>query len=173
MSMTATKVNIFVSGSLFIIGIIIGILLNNKPPKEIIKTEKKIEYRDTLIRYVKDYSKTIDYSKNIIPSLPQYVFVTDTVMRDSVVYVRDTAVTYTFKERDYNVEISAVKLYNYSIELHPEIPVQIQTETITNTVYRNKRFTHGIQIGVGAQYNLITNKVGVGPYIGYGLTWNF
>lgn len=37
---------------------------------------------------------------------------------------------------------------------------------------QQKRWTFGIQAGIGAQYNLINSKFGVGPYIGAGLTYN-
>lgn len=51
----------------------------------------------------------------------------------------------------------------------------VKTSNISGISIPNqtKRWTFGLHIGFGMQYNLIDNKFGLGPYAGAGLTYNF
>lgn len=51
----------------------------------------------------------------------------------------------------------------------------VKTSNISGISIPNqtKRWTFGLHVGFGMQYNLIDNKFGLGPYVGAGLTYNF
>ena len=51
----------------------------------------------------------------------------------------------------------------------------MSTATIYGSVIapKPKRFHHGIFIGFGVNYGIITNKIDIGPSFGYGFMYSF
>ena len=65
----------------------------------------------------------------------------------------------TYQDSNYKAVINGFKPNLISLELYPK------TVTVTNTVYKNKRFGVGIHTGIGYTGN------GFSPYIGIGINY--
>lgn len=152
-----------------VVGFIIGYLSHKSvPPQVITKTETKVEYRDTTVYVTKHYQ---------MPSVPKLIFFpADTVVRDNIVYIKDSTSTYSFKEEDYDLEIDAVKLTDYRLDIHLKENVNVPT-TITNTtttkVKNQSKISMGVTFGGGVTYDVITKNVAVGPTVALGVNVRF
>lgn len=66
------------------------------------------------------------------------------------------------RTRDYDVD-------SIGLSFKVDYPKVTETKTITNTVYRKRHLTHGIQLGVG--YGIVNKRPDV--FVGYGFQYNF
>lgn len=73
-------------------------------------------------------------------------------------------VDYSLRIRTMDYDVDSI-----GMRLKVDYPKVTETKTITNTVYRKRHFTHGVQIGVG--YGLMNNRPDV--FVGYGVQYNF
>jgi hypothetical protein len=83
------------------------------------------------------------------------------------VYIRDTAVVHRDSTENYTIDISAVKLDWYKLDIHARDTITM-TQTVTNTVYKPKKSMKpqiGLYGGVGYDFN----KQSFGPEVGIGL----
>lgn len=162
--------------ALFLAGMGLGFVL--KKTNTVTETVKEYERvnvpRDTTIVVKESYTLPVEYKE-------KFVTVTDTVIVNNTVYVRDTLQTYEINERDYDLVIDAVRMDDYRLDIHAKYPVTVQDtfvketqynrETLNNTRYDN--ISWGFQGGMGLQYDLLQRRLGVGPYIGVGVQIRF
>jgi len=125
------------------------------------ETRTEVIKRDTIVnwKYSTDtvYFDRIKYKNNIVY---------DTIHHNDIVYVRDTAVVHRDSTENYTIDISAVKLDWYKLDItHKDTVTYVQTvNTVTYKPRSNKP-----QIGVfgGLGYD-IKGKT-FGPEIGIGV----
>lgn len=134
--------------------------------------------RDPLIKEVKEYVEkkdTVIYWKfstdTVYVKDTKYkdIYHYDTIHQNNVVYIRDTLNDYRFTEPDYTLDINAVRLDNYKLDIHKSDTITTTT-TIYKTEYKNKKNT--ISIGVQCGYGLGLETKHVEPYVGLGVQIN-
>ena len=95
-----------------------------RPAKEIEKTVEIVK-TDTIVDVVRDFD-TVYIAKTKYKDVYKY----DTLYKDSVVYLRDTVHNYQFIQPDYTLNIDAMKLVDYKLDIHARDTVTL-TETHT------------------------------------------
>lgn len=157
------RITAIIVSILLILSVILNVrqcsIINEIPKYEKIDTVLRI---DTFIYHKIDYDTV--FNNDTIHS-------TDTIVRDSVVYIRDVPFTYKYNTSDYDLEINAVKLNWYKLDYHRK---DTFTLTVPQYVYIEKekkrfQFTHGLQFGLG--YGLFNHKPDL--YVGYGFQLKF
>lgn len=125
------------------------------------ETSTEVIKRDTIINIKKDFD-TVFVSNTKYKDIYHY----DTIHHNNIVYVKDTIHNYAFKEKDYDLDINAVRLDNYKLDIHTKDTIKY-TETVYNTIYKPR--SNKPQIGVfgGLGYD-IKGKT-FGPEIGIGI----
>ena len=93
-------------------------------PPMIKETRTEVIKRDTIVNIKKDFD-TVFVSKTKYKDIYHY----DTIHHNDIVYVKDTVHNYAFKEKDYNLDINAVRLDNYKLDIHTKDTIKY-TETI-------------------------------------------
>lgn len=144
---------IFIVAALLFIGYKIGSQNEEKPPQ--------IEYKtDTLIVVKRDTVK-------VVKKVKEYRY--DTVVVDNSVYIRDSLQHYIDSTDTYKIDIEAVRLDNYKLDVYRSDSLMHITDSVF--IYKEKkdswwknRFV--VTAGVGAGYGLINKNfdcyVGVG-----------
>ena len=129
-------------------------------------TEKKVEIvkRDTIVDW-KYSTDTVYFSK--IKYKDKIVY--DTIHKNDVVYIRDSAVVHRDSTSDYTIDISAVRLDWYKLDINHRDTVTV-TNTIT-TIVKEKRKPLGFGLFAGPSYDPINKSFGLS--IGAGITLNF
>ena len=132
--------------------------------KEPLVKETKVEVvkHDTIVKFQLK-TDTIHFYKIKYKNKIYY----DTVHIDNLVYIRDTAVVHRDSTENYTIDISAVKLDWYKLDIHARDTITM-TQTVTNTVYKPKKSMKpqiGLYGGVGYDFN----KQSFGPEVGVGL----
>lgn len=125
------------------------------------ETSTEVIKRDTIINIKKDFD-TVFVSNTKYKDIYHY----DTIHHNDIVYVKDTIHNYAFKEKDYDLDINAVRLDNYKLDIHTKDTIKY-TETVYQTIYKPR--SNKPQIGVfgGLGYD-IKGKT-FGPEIGIGI----
>lgn len=135
---------------------------NKKTPK--IET---IVVRDTII-----HTDTISFTKII----KQDKFHYDTIILRDTVWIADIPQTYTDSCEDYRLDINAVKLYDYSLDIF-RVDTFIKEIEKVAVIERKRGFgwniSAGVQIGYGANINPSNMQVIFSPYIGVGVCLGF
>ena len=128
------------------------------------ETKTEIIKRDTIIdwKYSTDtvYFDRIKYKNNIVY---------DTIHHNDIVYVRDTAVVHRDSTENYTIDISAVKLDWYKLDInHYDTVTYVQT--VNNTIYKPKKnnFTLGLSVG----YGYAIKSKDLQPFVGITATYN-
>lgn len=134
-----------------------------KPPM-IKETKTEIIKRDTIVNIKKDFD-TVYVSKTKYKDIYHY----DTIHHNDIVYVKDTVHNYAFKEKDYNLDINAVRLDNYKLDIHTKDTIKY-TETVYQTIYKPRK--NKIAIGVQGGYGYGFRSKQLEPYIGLGININ-
>ena len=131
------------------------------------ETKTEIVKKDTVVTFKKDFD-TVYVSKTKYKNRYHYdtIHIKDTITNNEKVYIYDTIHNYSFKEKDYDLNINAVKLDNYKLDIHTKDTIKY-TETVYQTIYKPK--SNKPQIGVfgGLGYD-IKGKT-FGPEIGIGV----
>lgn len=155
----------FLSG--FLIGCLMMYYFNKKVPQ--------IEYitaTDTC--YITD---TVTISKFINHNIYKY----DTIIINDTVYIKDNPQVYSDSTEQYSIEINAVKLYDYRLDIYRSDTVY--REKIIMPSERTKKGSMGqfIGVGIGANYGLCINpynmqasfqpSIGIGIVYGWGYRW--
>ena len=131
----------------------------------VIKKETvEIIKRDTVINFIKDYD-TVYVTNTKYKDVYKY----DTVHVNDIVYVRDTLYNYEFREPDFSLAVSAVRLDNYKLDIHARDTVTT-VQTIYKTEYKVKK--NMLNIGLQAGYGIGIESKHVEPYIGVGVQIN-
>lgn len=133
-------------------------------PPMIKETRTEVIKRDTIVNIKKDFD-TVYVSKTKYKDIYHY----DTIHHNDIVYVKDTVHNYAFKEKDYNLDINAVRLDNYKLDIHTKDTIKY-TETVYQTIYKPKR--NKITIGVQGGYGYGFRSKQLEPYIGLGININ-
>ena len=128
------------------------------------ETRTEVIKRDTIVNIIKDFD-TVYVSKTKYKDIYHY----DTIHHNDIVYVKDTVHNYAFKEKDYNLDINAVRLDNYKLDIHTKDTIKY-TETVYQTIYKPKR--NKITIGVQGGYGYGFRSKQLEPYIGLGININ-
>ncbi len=155
--------------SLFIC-VLLGFLLGGGVVYHFTTKSPQIEtivVRDTIVQ--KD---TISFTKIIKQEKYHY----DTIVVNDTVYIRDIPQTYTDSCEDYKIDINAVKLYDYNLDIY-KVDTFIQVKEKVSQIERKRGFgwsiNAGIQIGYGANINPSNMRVNFSPYIGFGVGIGF
>lgn len=100
-------------------------------------------------------------------SIPSVVAIRDTI--DNTIILPKENVVY--EDSLYTAWVSGVSPSLDSIRIRQKI-VTITTQ-VPYEVVRKRKFTFGVQVGIGPNYGLINKKWDVGPYVGIGIGYNF
>ena len=128
------------------------------------ETTTEVIKRDTIINIKKDFD-TVFVSNTKYKDIYHY----DTIHHNNIVYVKDTIHNYVFKEKDYDLDINAVRLDNYKLDIHTKDTIKY-TETVYQTIYKPKKnyFTLGLSVGYGYGFK----SKDVQPFVGITATYN-
>ena len=126
--------------------------------REPIVKENRIEIikKDTIVDYV---------AKTVYKDRYHY----DTIHIKDKTYIQDTLHNYAFKEKDYDLDINAVRLDNYKLDIHTKDTIKY-TETVYQTIYKPKK--NKISIGLQGGYGYGFKARQLEPYVGLGITIN-
>ena len=133
-----------------------------RPAKEIEKTVEIVK-TDTIVDVVRDFD-TVYIAKTKYKDVYKY----DTLYKDSVVYLRDTVHNYQFIQPDYTLNIDAMKLVDYKLDIHARDTVTLtETHTVEKIIKEKKRFP--VQIGLYGGMGYDINGKTFGAEIGIGV----
>ena len=176
--------SIIITGVLLILALFFFLftLLNPKTiEKEIIKVEKQIEYRDTVIEKEVIKEKLIYYTKldTVRRDSSIYIYITkelsDNIYKDSIEYkLKNDSIELSLKAKsEFKIENDSISR-DLKIELNKLKFKYYETNTvITKEVIKSPLISIGTQIGFGGQYGLFHKTLDVGPYFGIGVQLNF
>ena len=133
-----------------------------------IKTE--VVKKDTVLTFKKDFD-TVFVCKTKYNNIHHYdtIHVKNKVTNVEKVYIQDTIKNYSFNEKDYDLNINAVKLDNYKLDIHAKDTIKY-TETVYQTINKPKK--NLITIGVNAGYGFGFKTKQLEPFIGLGINFN-
>lgn len=150
--------------------VLVGFLLGggvfyhfNRKPSQI----ETIILTDTII-----HTDTITFTKII----KQDKFHYDTIIFRDTIYIADIPQVYTDSCEDYKIDINAVKLYDYSLDIFRVDTFIKETEKVSQI--ERKRgfgwsFNVGLQVGYGLNVNPYSMQAGFSPYVGLGCSVGF
>ena len=128
------------------------------------ETSTEVIKRDTIINW--NYSTDTVFADKI---KYKNKIVYDTIIKDNTVYVKDSAVIHRDSTENYTIDISAVKLDWYKLDItHKDTVTYIQT--VNNTIYKPKK--NKIAIGVQGGYGYGFKSKQLEPFIGLGININ-
>ena len=134
------------------------------------ETKTEIVKKDTVVTFKKDFD-TVYVSKTKYKNRYHYdtIHIKDTITNNEKVYIYDTIHNYSFKEKDYDLNINAVKLDNYKLDIHTKDTIKY-TETVYQTIYKPKKnyFTLGLSVG----YGFGIKSKDIQPFVGITATYN-
>ena len=133
-----------------------------------IKTE--VVKKDTVLTFKKDFD-TVFVSQTKYNDIHHYdtIHIKDKITNVEKVYIQDTLKNYSFNEKEYDLNIKAVKLDNYKLDIHTKDTIKY-TETVYQTINKPKK--NWITIGVNAGYGYGFKSRQLEPFIGLGLNFN-
>ena len=128
------------------------------------ETKVEVVKHDTIVKFQLK-TDTIHWYKIKYKNKVYY----DTVHVNDYVYIRDTAVVHRDSTENYSIDISAVKLDWYKLDIHARDTITTE-KIINNTIYKPKKnnFTVGLSVGYG--YGLIHQKPDA--FVGVTATYN-
>lgn len=134
--------------------------------REPIVKENRIEIikKDTIVDYVKSFD-TVYLAKTVYKDRYHY----DTIHIKDKTYIQDTLHNYAFKEKDYDLDINAVRLDNYKLDIHTKDTIKY-TETVYQTINKTKK--NKISIGLQGGYGYAFKSKELSPFVGLGITIN-
>lgn len=128
---------------------------------------ERIIVRDTIIQ--KD---TITHTKIIKQDKYHY----DTIMVRDTIWIADIPQVYSDSCEDYRLDINAVKLYDYSLDIY-RVDTFIQVKEKVSQIERKKGFcwsiNAGLQVGYGININPSDMQASFSPYFGLGVSFGF
>ena len=125
------------------------------------ETSTEVIKRDTIINW--NYSTDTVFADKI---KYKNKIVYDTIVKNNTVYVKDSAVIHRDSTENYTIDISAVKLDWYKLDItHKDTVTYIQT--VNNTIYKPKK--NKIAIGVQGGYGYGFKSKQLEPFIGLGI----
>ena len=134
------------------------------------ETKTEVVKKDTVVTFKKDFD-TVYVSKTKYKNRYHYdtIHIKDTITNNEKVYIYDTIHNYSFKEKDYDLDINAVKLDNYKLDIHTKDTIKYN-ETVYQTIYKPKKnyFTLGLSVG----YGYCIKSKDIQPFVGITATYN-
>ena len=128
------------------------------------ETSTEVIKRDTIINW--NYSTDTVFADKI---KYKNKIVYDTIVKNNTVYVKDSAVIHRDSTENYTIDISAVKLDWYKLDItHKDTVTYIQT--VNTVIYKPKK--NKIAIGVQGGYGYGFKSKQLEPYIGLGININ-
>ena len=155
---------ILIMVALLIISLMLNFYLYFLRPPMIKETKTEIIKRDTIVNTIRDFD-TVYVTNTKYKDIYHY----DTIHKENKVYIQDTVHNYAFKEKDYNLDINAVRLDNYKLDIHTRDTIKY-TETVYQTIYKPRK--NKIAIGVQGGYGYGFKAKQLEPYVGLGITIN-
>lgn len=133
-----------------------------------VKTE--VVKKDTILTFKKNFD-TVYISQTKYNDIYHYdtIHVKDKVTNVEKIYISDTLKNYSFNEKDYDLNINAVKLDSYKLDIHAKDTVRY-TETVYQTIYKPKKNLITIGLNVGYGYTFKSKQLE--PFIGLGINFN-
>lgn len=128
----------------------------------------------TIVRYdtVRE-QKIVNQVKYKYDTIVRY----DTITQKEIVYIKDEPQHYIDSTSNYRIDINAVKLYDYDLQLYNKNTINNITKV--DEIKKSKGFGSfcgvGVEIGAGGFYNPFDKSLGLGPYVGVGfvLGWGY
>lgn len=155
--------------SLFIC-VLVGFLLGGGVVYHFINKSPQIEriiVRDTIVQ-----TDTITHTKIIKQDRYYY----DTIMLRDTVWIANIPQTYTDSCEDYKIDINAVKLYDYSLDIY-RVDTFIKEIEKVPQIERKGGWCWSVNAGMQVGYGLIVNpynmQANFSPYIGVGVSFGF
>jgi len=107
-----------------------------------------------------------------IRTILQETYKYDTVVRRNTVFIADFPQNYVDSTPDYRIDIRAVKLYGYDLDIYK---TSTNTQVLPREPERKGRFGQSIVVGLQAGYGLgvqpSTMQARFEPYVGIGITY--
>lgn len=167
---SSTYKNIAFAALFFVLGGIISYCMFGG-----LKTKRNDVYVDIDTVYVYRYD-TIKYRVSVERERWRY----DTVVVNDTVYIKDEPQHYVDSTESYKVDINAVKLYDYSLDIYRRDTLYQISERVVHTKEKG-HLRQFVGIGIGAGYggciDPSTRVVNAQPYVGvsvvygWGYTW--
>ena len=126
-----------------------------------VKTE--IEKKDTIVTFKKNFDTVF-----VCETKYNDIYHFDTIHVKDKVYIQDTLKNYSFNEKEYDLNINAVKLENYKLDIHTKDTIKF-VQTINTVTYKQRSNKPQIGIFGGVGYD-IKGKT-FGPQIGIGVVF--
>ena len=134
------------------------------------ETKTEVVKKDTVVTFKKDFD-TVYISQTKYNDIHHYdtIHIKDKITNVEKVYISDSIKNYSFNEEDYDLDINAVKLDNYKLDIHKKDTVKY-TETIYQAINKPKKnhFTLGLSVGYG--YGIKSKDIQ--PFVGITATYN-
>ena len=128
---------------------------------------EKIVVRDTIVQ-----TDTISYTKIIKQDKYHY----DTIMIRDTVWIADIPQAYSDSTDTYKIDINAVKLYDYSLDIYRVDTLFKEIEKVPQIERKGGwcwSVNAGLQIGYGLNVNPHNMQANFSPYIGVGVSLGF
>ena len=150
--------------ALLIISLMLNFYLYFLRPPMIKETKTEIIKRDTIVNW--NYSTDTVYFDKI---RYKNKIVYDTIVKDNIVYVKDSAVVHRDSTENYTIDISAVKLDWYKLDItHKDTVTYVQTVNTVTYKPKKNHFTLGLSAGYG--YGIKSKDIQ--PFVGITATYN-
>lgn len=124
--------------------------------------------RDTIVERHRD---TITVERVVVQERQRY----DTIVVNDTVYIADIPRTYTDSTDKYRLEVNAVKLYDYRLDIYRDSIITHTTTEIALETKKQGKFGQSVVIGVQVGYGMgiapATMQAQFLPYIGVGVTY--
>lgn len=159
------NINWCINVSCIIVSLICTILIVRSCNRAPVEPETIVQ-RDTLV--LRD---TI--TKKVFIKQELYHF--DTIVVNDTIYIKDEPKLYSDSSELYKLDINAVKLYNYTLDIYKSDTVYSVYETTVER--KTKHFGQFVGVGVGVNYGLdpvqgkFVPTVGVSIVYGFGYRW--
>lgn len=128
------------------------------------ETRTEVIKRDTIVNW--NYSTDTVYFDKI---RYKNKIVYDTIVKDNIVYVKDSAVVHRDSTENYTIDISAVKLDWYKLDItHKDTVTYVQTVNTVTYKPKKNHFTLGLSAGYG--YGIKSKDIQ--PFVGITATYN-
>ena len=144
-----------------------------------IESQVKVEYIETIrdsIVYVQKEDSTVSHAFSTFRYKDDWMSLTG---KNEFTFGDNFEYSTTIESLNMNVPLTVGLTDDYQIFVKTPNPYvafsEIEGAVIDGSILKpnKKRFNWGLQLGVGAMYDIINKNVAVGPYAGVGLEFNF
>lgn len=103
------------------------------------------------------------------------ILVYDTITNTNTIYIKDSCQVFSDSTSNYKININAVKICDYNLELYNKTTTTniTKTEKINQKIKYGQSIVIGIQGGYGIGFNTSNNQFSLQPYIGIGISYGF